>query len=103
MEYRFKLISSLEKVLFKEPIHTKQHTHGSMLKNEIYSFQLTGWAYGEEARRIACRLEVESKLTPYIQVFQVGYVPNILPSMPMHEDEDYLSKEPGCFRTLCMP
>lgn len=97
MEYRFKLISSLEKVFFEEPVHAKQHTCGSMLKNEIYSFQLAGWAYGDEARRIACRLEVESELAPYMQVFQIGYVPDLMPSMPMHEDEDYLSKEPGLF------
>ena len=97
MEYRFKLISSLEKVFFKEPVDAKCHTDGSMLKNEIYSFQLVGWAHGEDARRIACKLEVESELAPHIKVFQIGYVPNLLPSMPLHEDDDYLSKEPGLF------
>lgn len=97
MEYRFKLISSLEKVFFKEPVHVKQHTHGTMLKNEIYSFQMAGWAFGDEARRIVCRLEVESELAPYIQMFQVGYVPDLLPSMPLHDDEDYITKEPGLF------
>ena len=97
MEYKFKLLSSLEKVFFKEPVNAKPHTHGSMFKNEIYSFQLAGWALGEEARRIMCKLKVESALAPYIQVFQVGYVPNLMPSMPFHDDEDYIAKEPGLF------
>ena len=41
MQYEWKLISSLEKV-FPSDAMPKAQTEGSMLKNEIYSFQLVG-------------------------------------------------------------
>lgn len=96
MDYRFRLVSSLEKVLFEEPKDAKPHTHGSMLKNEIYSFQMCGWACGQETAKVVCRLEVKSELTPYINIFQMGYVPSLLPSMHL-QDDDYVSKTPGLF------
>lgn len=97
METKFKLISSLEKIFFDYPEEVKEHTRGTMLKNEIYSFQLLGWVKHEALRRMLCRIEVESELAPYIEVKQVGYVPAILPSIRIGDDDDYITKTPGLF------
>ena len=97
MEYAFKLVSSLEKVFFDKPDSMTGYTYGSMLKNEIYSFQLAGLGYDEEEQRLGLRMEVESELKPYINVYQVGYVPSLLSMIDIGADDDYITKVPGLF------
>ena len=97
MEYSFKLLSSLEKVFFGDLESFPEHTHGSMLKNEIYSFQLAGWVLDPNRRVIPCKLEIESSLTPFITVYQVGYVPSLVPTYNADADDDYITKTPGLF------
>ena len=97
MEYAFKLVSSLEKVFFDRPDSMTGYTHGSMLKNEIHSFQLVGWFDDPDVRVQTCQLQVESLLAPYIRVYQIGYVPGILPAIEINNDNDYLTKTPGLF------
>ncbi|MBQ2614644.1 MAG: DUF4091 domain-containing protein [Clostridia bacterium] len=98
MNISCKLTSSLEKVFFRNFDALGNQDCGSMLKNELYSFQYAAMVQGEDWPRVYCRIEIESELSPYIRVFQVGYVPNRLPSMcEKFSDEDYLSKEPGLY------
>lgn len=97
MKCELKLLSSLEKVFFDMPSDVPEHKTGSMLKNEIYSFQLAVYGYEAETNRLFARLEVESELKPYITVSRVGYVPALVPSIEFQDDEDYLSKQPGLF------
>ena len=97
MKCKLKLLSSLEKIFFAEPTDMIEHTTGSMLKNEIYSFQLACWGIGEAyERRLKCRIQVESELEPYIQMKQVGYVPSLFPGH-VPDDEDYITKVPNQF------
>lgn len=97
MKCKLKLLSSLEKIFFAEPTDMIEHTSGSMLKNEIYSFQLACWGIGESyERRLKCRIQVESELEPYIQIKQVGYVPSFFPAH-LPDDEDYITKMPNLF------
>lgn len=96
-EYSFKLVSSLEKLFFDKPTHVNAHTHGSMLKNEIYSFQLAGWVHDDCEQRICCKLKIESELASYIEVKRVGYVPVLLPTIEIDDDDDYITKTPGLF------
>ena len=96
MEFQCKMLSSLEKVFFDLP-PAAETTCGSMLKNEKYSFQLAMWALRERPQRIPCRVEVESELTPWLQVRRVDYVPSLLPAMGYGSDDDYISKTPGLF------
>lgn len=96
-EYYFKLVSSLEKVFFQKPLHLRSHTSGSMMKNEIYSFQLAGWTRDDCEQRIPCKVKIESELAPYIEVKRVGYVPAMLPSIEIDDDNDYIAKAPGIF------
>ena len=93
LETQFKLLSSLEKVFFEMP-ETHEFLDGSMLKNEIYSFQLVAFATQRTYGLIPCRIEIDSELAPYIQMYQVGYVPSILPAIHFLSDDEYLSKTP---------
>lgn len=97
MEYQFKLTNSLEKIFF-DPIDAfPELKESSMMKNELFSFQLAAWVTGNGWPRIKCKMEIESELAPWITVRRVGYVPSTVPSMQCSEDDDYLSKKPGLF------
>ena len=98
MKCKLKLMSSLEKVFFSECTDVAEKTSGSMLKNEIYSFQLvcyveTTWPQ----TRFLSKIKVESELEPYIQIKQVDYVPSRVPTFAWDSDDDYITKEPGLF------
>lgn len=97
MKCELKLLSSLEKVQFEIPKGISEHTHGSMLKNEIYSFQLAICGLEPTANRFTCILKVQSELEPYIKVKRVEYVPVLVPSIEIDDDDDYISKIPGLF------
>lgn len=97
MEYKFQLVSSLEKIFFKQPQAAAEQRSGSMLLGESYSFQLVGWTSGHDGPRVKCRLEIESALKKFITVKRVGYVPSTVPSRVSCEDDDYITKEPGLF------
>lgn len=92
-----KLFSSLEKVFFDKPSDVAEHTEGSMLKNEIYSFQLAAFCQDAENQKTSCIIKIESELQPYITIHQVGYVPVLVPSIQIDDDDDYISKRPGLF------
>lgn len=97
METRFKLLSSLEKVFFDLPEEWPELTSGTMLKNEIYSFQLAGWAEGYKNAKVSCKLVVESPLADYITVKKVGLVPVTTPTIHYRSDDDFITKTPGLF------
>lgn len=99
MKCELKLISSLEKVFFDKFTDLPEQTSGSMLKNEIYSFQLAGWGEDENCwlQRLECQIKIESELEPYIHIKQIGYVPSILPGYMDVMDDDYITKKPGLF------
>ena len=62
MRCEVKLLSSLEKVFFDKFTYLPEHSSGSMLSNEIYSFQLAIWGEGEILPNHACTIEIESEL-----------------------------------------
>ena len=97
MTCEFKVLSSLEKIFFDLPKDIKEQVSGSMLKNEIYSFQLVGVGDDKEEQRLGLRMEIQSELEPYIDIYQVGYVPSILPMIDIGADDDYITKKPGLF------
>ena len=69
MTYEFKLVSSLEKILFTKPEGVFEVAGGSMLKNEIHSFQVIGYAESEGwPYRIDCKVEVESPIAQYVKL-----------------------------------
>ena len=96
VKWQSKLLSSLEKVFFQMP-QVPEYRQGSMLKNEIFSFQLAMYIERPRPQRINCRVEVESELKPWIQLRKVDYVPSLLPAIEMLCDDDYITKTPGMF------
>ncbi len=99
MRSEIKLLSSLEKVFFDSFTDLPKLCSGSMLKNEIYSFQLACMGEDEDnfLQRLDCRIRVESELAPYIQIKRIDYVPSLLPGYREGTDDDYLTKTPGLF------
>ena len=104
MNCEFKLVSSLEKSFLDRPENMPETRSGSMLKNEVYSFQLLCWAdVGEQVTGFNCKVKIQSALAPYLRVFSVGFVPSLLPAYPSGTDEDYLTKTPGLFPDPLFP
>lgn len=95
MKCELKLLSSMEKIFFDNFTHLPEYTAGSMLKNEIFSFQLATWGEGEIVTRHKCKIQIESELSPYIQIKKIDYVPSMLPLIEAKADDDYLVTRPG--------
>ncbi|MBQ6998879.1 MAG: DUF4091 domain-containing protein [Clostridia bacterium] len=95
--YRWKLTNSLEKIFFHNFDELKETVSGSMLKNEIHSFQLAGEFENTEFVTVECKVEIESELLPYISIYKIGYSVNDMPSIQIEDDDDYITKEPGLF------
>lgn len=95
MQYQFQLTDSLQKIFCMQERSLPQALGGSMLRNESHSFQLVGWCSGAQTQRARCHVEVRSELAPYISLYQVGYVPSLLPCIEAGSDDDYLTREPG--------
>lgn len=98
MQCRLKLLSSLEKVFFDECTHVEEQSSGSMMKNEIYSFQLACYVETDYLQgRFLSKIKVISELEPFIQIKQIDYVSGLVPTFIQDSDDDYITKEPGLF------
>lgn len=97
MNYRWKLTSSLEKIFFNNFDNLIKTDSGSMLKNEIYSFQLAAELKTDLCVNTTCRIEIESEIAPYISMYSIDFVANDLPAIEIECDNDYITKEPGLF------
>lgn len=97
MQKEFRLISSLEKIFFDIPKNMPEHNSGSMLKNEIYSFQLACCVTDGGKTMLPCSIEIKSELKEYITVYQIGYVPSQVPAYTFTKDENFISKAPGLY------
>ncbi len=94
---QFKLLSSLEKVFFDFPAEAKEQTCGSMLKNEIYSFQLASELEFDGDDKMWLRLEIESELKDCITAYSISYVPSMRAANPVNVCDDYITTKPGMF------
>ena len=95
-----KLFSSLEKVFAdEEPAHVQTYK-GSMLSNEVYSFQI---AYRWNSAMLKdAGIRVVSELTDWITVRTVGLVPSEMPCYADHDD-NVLRVTPGLYPDSLMP
>lgn len=98
MKYAFKLVSSLEKNFLAHPDTFPETVSGSMMKNEIHAFQLVCWAENVEwPQKSYCRVELDSPIARFVRLYEVGYVPSLLPAYSDCACEDYITKKPGLF------
>ncbi len=97
---RTKTLSSLVKVFADEDLKASQWTNGTMLKNEVYSFQV---AYYWDAPMMSnVKVRVDSPLAPWICVRQVGLVPSEMPCYADHDDF-VLRTTPGLYPDILNP
>ncbi len=93
-----RLVSCLEKVFYDEaPAPMKYAPEG--LIGEDVSFQLAWKAEGDEFRRDAVYVRVESPVAEYVTLRAVRCVPVRYAAIPC-EDDNYLRKEPGLYPDL---
>ncbi|HHV59162.1 MAG TPA: DUF4091 domain-containing protein [Clostridiaceae bacterium] len=95
-----KLLSSLVKVFPGKELNCREHTEGSMLGNEVYSFQLAYKWKGPLVKNV--RVRIESELSPFITVRKVGLIPSEMPCYADHDD-NVLSTEPGLYPDILLP
>lgn len=95
-----RLLTSLEKIFPDQQPPAPPHHHGSMLKDEQYSFQLAYFAPQQIWEEVY--LEVTSPLADHIQVYTVGLIPVELPIRFPH-DENVLRTTPGLYPDLLTP
>lgn len=95
-------LSSLEKVRPEMTLAAPQYTKGSVLLNEVFSYQIAYKAfpltYGQEFA-----LEVESDLEDAISLFLTRQVPVLLPRYWNEIDNNYISDVPGLFPDVLEP
>jgi hypothetical protein len=97
-----KLLSSLEKVFSDEDLKAQQLCSGSMLLNEVYSFQVA-YNYNCNGRKLNnVQVKVNSELEPWIMIRNVGLIPSELPCYPDH-DENILRSAPGLYPDALFP
>ena len=98
-----KLLSSLEKMFLDEKIENKKaFNNASMLKNEIYSFQIAYQETNEDifGKRI-CKIGVKSDLKEFIKLRRVELVPSQMPAYTT-TDSNYLRTTPGLYPDALM-
>ncbi len=94
MSYSFKITSSLEKIFFEKPDSIPELKTATMLKNEIYSFQLAAYFESPEEIHQYVTFEVNSPLKDSIKIYREGYVAATTPRPIGFCDDDYLFTTP---------
>jgi len=97
---KIKVLSSLAKVFADEELRDEQWSRGSMLSNEVYSFQVAYRWSGGIVKNV--QVEVVSELAPWIEVFSVGLIPSEMPCYVDHDD-NILRSTPGLYPDILIP
>ena len=101
---RAKIISSLEKCFPDQTVPEKpQLSRFSMLKNERYSLQVCYDCEEIINDKQIVYFSVESPLADAILVYQVKYIPSMMPVYRLRHDENYLRTQPGLYPDLLEP
>ena len=95
MDYLFKLTSSMEKIFFDKPDKLPELKKASILKNEIFSFQLAAFSNKSDTIHDYVKFEVVSQLKECIKIFREGYVSVTTPRPIGFCDDDYLFTTPS--------
>ncbi len=95
-----KSLSSLTKVFAdQEPIES-QWEKGSMLRNEVYSFQVAYSWSGPRTENM--QVVVNTEIAPFIEIRLVGLIPCEMPGYADHDD-NVLRTAPGLYPDLLIP
>ncbi|NLC67611.1 MAG: DUF4091 domain-containing protein [Clostridiaceae bacterium] len=95
-----RLLSSLEKVFADEDLKALEWKVGSMLLNEVYSFQVAyRW---NDVRSSSAVITISSELSGWITVRKVGLAPSEFPCYGDHDDY-VLRTTPGLYPDILLP
>lgn len=102
---RVKLLSSLEKCFPDESARDKKELQGdlSMLKNEIYSFQICYDRTELTDSKVIVNLKVDSPLEKVLRISKVQYIPSMMTAYQQRRDDNYLRTTPGVFPDFLDP
>lgn len=95
-----RLLSSLTKVFADEEIKERKWDKGSMLCNEVYSFQIAYCWKQSMIKQVGVR--VVSELSPWVTIRKVKLVPVEMPCYADHDD-NLLRTTPGLYPDLLQP
>ncbi|WP_176013417.1 DUF4091 domain-containing protein [Victivallis sp. Marseille-Q1083] len=95
--FKFRLISSLEKVFCDEALQAEELCCGTALQGEIYSFQVAYWT---DSWCLKVLPVVESPLAEAVTVREVKSVPSELPANDPEIPDAVLRRTPGLYPDL---
>lgn len=91
---KIRLVSSLEKIFADEELKVVNSQKGSMLSNEVYSFQAAYYWDGYMQKNV--QVEIKSELSPWISARKVELIPSEMPCYIDHDD-NVLRNSPGLY------
>lgn len=101
-----KIISSLDKVMPTDTFDTFEPVEQFLAaKGERISFQLLidQLISENEQRDLSVQIDLRSKLSQYVQAYDVGYVPCAMPVYQEHSSGEFISTTPGLFPDILYP
>ncbi len=97
---QLRLLSSLSKVFADEEPSIDEFGRGSMLSNEVYSYQVAYHWSGELKKNV--EVFIYSELAEFVGIRLVGLVPSEMPCYADHDD-DILRATPGLYPDILLP
>ncbi len=94
-----KRLSSLEKVFLNDTGDWEDYSHGTMLINERFSFQVALRNNADSKGKIPLDVKIDSDISKCIRINEVKSVPVEFPSYSII-DENYISNAPGLYPDL---
>lgn len=102
---QMKMVSSLEKCFWDDPIESKQQKNQFvMFENERLSFQVMYRATDDEINlQRFCPVRIGGALAPYAKVRQVANILNVYPTYNVNPGGAFLRTTPGAYPDLLRP
>ncbi|MCK4982486.1 MAG: DUF4091 domain-containing protein [Victivallaceae bacterium] len=99
MEFKLKALSSLEKVFADEELKAPIFKKASVLRGEVFSFQLAYYC----DLKIDFSIEINSSLTNKIEIRETALVPCEVPAEELGDSPDLLRTTPGLYPDPLLP
>ncbi|MBQ8895090.1 MAG: DUF4091 domain-containing protein [Clostridia bacterium] len=106
LSVEMKMVSSLEKCFYNEPLESKaEKTRFIMFRNERLSFQVLYRADNRDTTDIQrwCPVQLGGALAKYATLRLVSHVPNMYPTYGMEPGGEFIRTEPGMYPDLLRP
>jgi len=100
MQFMLKQISSLEKVRIADKPDFPEIDRKTVFRGERFSYQLTMFS---EAHMLEFRVSAEAACKDWIKLYAVKNAVMDMPIYTYHEQDDYITKEPGLMPDILVP